>query len=858
MNEIELKKLHDKIQSVKDFGDFNKFKNKMGDVNSRKRFYDKYFLFLKSKGVNLGSYDEYERRLSSNVETDGGGGHTGGGSVSQGWLSDPTGNKTWEYQLRDCKWVARKIGETKEYNISDNPKYISSVQKLNDANPNLIKDCNKTKPEEVKPVINQINLPDWATCIKVVPNLKLSQDSKGTSIIQMVFGDSGDYGYFWEGGTFLYVFKDENKGKIYGKWSCKDNSLVVTTDDGQVWMSGSGWVVSPDKVGTPDTNTGTNWMTPDELSGDETSQPVKTESTMDNLENIINEVNDLIIEQTQQVVQAPADELNSLENNPILKSKGTLETLCRTANQTSKPIKVNNGKTYFAGKAVTRKDNTVVYITYDGMVIKRVSDNSCVFEYVKGDDKNNIHIKGIPFSDLSMPYLDVLSRFGINPLNYDSDPLYLIKKMTIKLQNLITNQGARSAVFKNWNDVLTYWDPKGVRLTGTEDNFANPMPDELNQYTPATADSLGLTYLDKQIKIYLKRGGRHTNDFTDTTYDFNKCRQDLVTYLKAAFDFEKEGTIDDTVNSNSVRKSLQGCYTSGAFQKMTPIKDTDLNLQLNDKNNPFKGLRGFGNDLDINDVKKLLSGNHFKLPKVGPSGNNPYLPFNLDTRNMNESKLNTLIKENLQKLSEQKNSNLLAETRIIQTRTKILTENRILKFKQPREKFFNEIISEAIYLESQGFDKQLIKEEFWDTLKGMFGQHGSEAIFGTFKEYMGKWLLQKLTPVNPNGWIGSIVVAAIGNLHIDDLSKLTDCNFLVKKLSSSIGEGIARKIQHDKGYDGGISDIVRNGLFSAIDNNEMVKSLENGLAKLICPALSGVKTKLEDKAQQMKTMAVQA
>jgi hypothetical protein len=38
----------------------------------------------------------------------------------------------------------------------------------------------------------------------------------------------------------------------------------------------------------------------------------------------------------------------------------------------------------------------------------------------------------------------------------------------------------------------------------------------------------------------------------------------------------------------------------------------------------------------------------------------------------------------------------------------------------------------------------------------------------------------------------------------------------------------------------------------------MVKSLENGLAKLICPALSGVKTKLEDKAQQMKTMAVQA
>jgi hypothetical protein len=163
-----------------------------------------------------------------------------------------------------------------------------------------------------------------------------------------------------------------------------------------------------------------------------------------------------------------------------------------------------------------------------------------------------------------------------------------------------------------------------------------------------------------------------------------------------------------------------------------------------------------------------------------------------------------------------------------------------------------------MYLESQGFDKQLIKEEFWDALKGLFGQHGSEAIFGTFKEYMGKWLLQKLTPVNPDGWIGSIIVTAIGNLHIDDLSKLTDCNFLTKKIASSIGEGIARKIQHDKGFDGGISDIVRNGLFSAIDSNEMVKSLENGLAKLLCPALSGVKAKLENKAQQMKTMAIQA
>ena len=110
MNEIELKKLHDKIQSVKDFGDFNKFKSKMGDVNSRKRFYDKYFLFLKSKGVILGPYDEYERRLSSNVENDGGGGNSGGdnsggGIVSRRYHDCPTGPYT-----RGCRSeVVRKV-----------------------------------------------------------------------------------------------------------------------------------------------------------------------------------------------------------------------------------------------------------------------------------------------------------------------------------------------------------------------------------------------------------------------------------------------------------------------------------------------------------------------------------------------------------------------------------------------------------------------------------------------------------------------------------------------------------------------------------------------------------------------------
>jgi len=801
------------------------------------------------------------------IKSIGSGSHNGGGSSSSNENSVSNGIYTtkgdpYQYKIVNCVWYTKGKSITDWKSLEDNQK---ATDILDERFPNARKKCKKTKTDNTPPKVidtTPINLPEWATCLKDIQNLKLSQDSKGEDIVIEPFGTGGDLGYFWNDNTFLYVSKNGNK--VYGKWSCKNNSLVIKTDDGQVWMQGSGWSTTPDKIENqnPDQNFGTSWTTPDELSG--TNEPKKVndtltqnESTMDNLENIINEVNSLIIEQTQQVVQAPADELNTLETNSLLKNTGTLESLCRTNNGTSKPVNVN-GKTYFAGKSFTLKStNTPAYLTFDGYVLQRVG-NSCNFIYVTDKDGNFMHIKGIPYSDLAVQQTDILNKFGINPLDYNSDPYYFIKTITTKFQNLI-DQKARSMVFKSWNDMLTYWDPKGTHLTGDETTFSYPPNDELNQYRLVTADNLGIKYLDKQVQIYIPLEAAVVTGAKKIKYEPVQCQLELKTYLTAAFEYQMNGQNDPNIDVNTVRENLRGCYSHGMFDKdkFKGFQQNDLDIQFSKENNPFKWWKQ-GSVLSMNNIKELLTGSSSALPLVSGGRKNPYLNFNIDTMRESKIKLNKLIKENLQKLSEQKNSNLLAETKIIQTRTKILTENRTLKLKQPREKFFNEIISEAIYLESQGFDKQLIKEEFWDTLKGMFGQHGSEAIFGTFKEYMGKWLLQKLTPVNPNGWIGSIIVATIGNLHIDDLSKLTDCNFLTKKIASSIGEGIARKIQHDKGFDGGISDIVRNGLFSAIDNNEMVKSLETGLAKLICPALSGVKTKLEDKAQQMKTMAVQA
>jgi hypothetical protein len=808
-------------------------------------------------------------------KTSSSGGSTGGGNSSSDENSVSNGIYTtkgdpYQYKVVGCVWYTKgkKITDWTPLEGNQNATNI-----LDGRFPGARKECKKTETSTT--TSESTNLPEWAGCLKLLANVKISKDSQNQEIVTAPFGK--DITYYWNNMLFLYSYKDGNT--LYGKWSCKDNVLTIKLDRGDIWTSTSGWNSSSSNTETSKQNVGTTWTNADDFletdsapsvetntgnvngttspqnGGDNADDIIESKSTMDNLENILNEVNSLIIEQTQQVVQAPKDELNILETNALLKSKGTLETLCRTNNGTSKPVNINN-KIYFAGKLVTKKDTkTPAYITYDGRLIERVG-NSCNFKYIVGEDGSPRQLNGIAYSDLTQQQTNILSKWGINLLDYNSDPYYWVKTMTAKIQDLITNNKARSMAFKSWNDMLSYFDPRGVRLTGEETSFTNPMNDELNNFRTRNSDFLGLQYMGKPVYIYIPKTQAMTAGTKKVTYDAASCQLELKTYLTAAFEFKMNGDSDPNINNSVVREHLRGCYSHGKFDNFAGFTKDDLDIDFSKENSPFKWWRE-GTTLSMKNIKELLTGDNKNLPLVSGGRKNPYLNFNIDTMRESNVKLNNLIKENLQQLSEQKSNNLLAETKIIQTRTKILTENRILKFKQPREKFFNEIISESLYLESQGFDKQLIKEEFWDTLKGMFGQHGSEAIFGTFKEYMGKWLLQKLTPVNPDGWIGSIVVASIGNLHIDDLSKLTDCNFLTKKLASSIGEGIARKIQHDKGYDGGISDIVRNGLFSAIDNTEMVKSLESGLAKLICPGLSNISQKLGDKAQEMKTKAVQ-
>jgi hypothetical protein len=816
--------------------------------------------------------------------------------VTTEWLSDPTGSKKYVYQLRNCKWIAKNTSTDKEFNISDNPKYDSSVQILNNAHPELIKKCKSGGKDTVDTTdggqtnttntttTTTVKLPEWANCLTTLGKKAISTtDSDGKSVVLFLFGK--DKCYLWEDGTSIYT--DVKTGeRLNGVWSCVGGKLIIKFDEwGWMWSLATGWVEQATRTQNDDQNFGTSWTSPEELSvgtkpkpnpfselsktklpefkGYDPNKPMslnQNESTMDNLENIITEIeelvnSELISEQRVQVIQAPKDELNILRTNPMLKATGTLEALCRTNNGTSKPVNVNN-KIYFAGKSFIRKStNKPAYLTYDGMVLERQGE-SCNFTYAK-DAKGVLHVKGIPYSDLELPYTEVLTQFGINPKDYNSDPYFSIDSISKDLQNLV-KQGAVSTVFKSWNDMLYYYHPDdyaNFALTREDGKSLTPPTNrgELSQYRVLNGRNYGLMYNNKDVVIYMPAtASPQVSGGGKKEFDPTKCKEAIVEYLSAAIRFEvgQDPSANPTINNSDNRTFIKGCYGANMYKDLK-VGTTDL-PDIPAESRIFKWFRG--KTLSIKEVSYLLSGKDKNLP----SGKNPYLPFPIRKNDMNETKvnLNNVIKENLTKLSEEKQNNLLAETKIIQTRTKLLLENRILKFKQPREKFFNEIISETIYLEKQGFDKELIKEEFWNKIKGLFGDHGSEAIFGTFKEYMSKWLVGKLTSVNPNGWMGTAIKKSVNDIHVDDIDKLTDCEFMTKRVSLSITDEIVKKVKNDEEVDGGISNIVKGGLTNSIDRTELLRNIESGVSKIICPELGNVGKKLEDKAEEMKSKAI--
>ena len=556
----------------------------------------------------------------------------------------------------------------------------------------------------------------------------------------------------------------------------------------------------------------------------------------------------------KNVVNAPKGELDILQNNGILRGKGVLSNLALYPDGNPRAIQVGNRK-YYAAKIYERAGKDTLYLTYDGRILVKISDG--VYKY-KLDAQNKPYlIDGIPDTGLQLQFSNVLTQFGLNPEDPQTDVYFYLNGVTQKLQKFI-NQGAVSNMFRLWNDMLTYYFPSDYTKHQLKPKDSNtPFTPTIDSSKLATSyDRLtdiqrfgNLSFQGKDFPIYMPKGVAPDVTFNKTKVDATTCKTYLLQYLGTAMDWQMNGgSINPTIQQ--YKPYIVRCKNAGAYDEasgFTNITQTELSdyVDFSAKNSPFGFFRQ-GKELSWNNIKNILSGNSNVLKRP-----NPYI-IGQQIAESKKDELKTLIKENLITLSEEKKNNLLGESKIINTRFGIIKESNT----EDKDKLFNDVISEMFYLNSQGFDKGLINEGFWDILSGLFPS--GNVIGQWFKEKMSSWLIEKIAPGQEKSWVGNIIITTIGNLKAGEITQLTNCDFTTRLLAKSISEAVIKKFADSKGVSGVLADLVRNSMMEHLDGSEFAQKLESGLSHIICPLLGGVTQKMSKVADTMKTKAITA
>ena len=456
----------------------------------------------------------------------------------------------------------------------------------------------------------------------------------------------------------------------------------------------------------------------------------------------------------------------------------------------------------------------------------------------------------------------LLSTFGIDP-KLDKETLTgTLKNITSELQKYI-NKGAVSNVFKQWNDLLTSTYPDVIPILDTKE-----FPEELkqkdkdnNSINPTIVDLqlpsndiLSTQYnlvpaLDrdkgwKNVMIYLPKG--KTKDLQagpegGVKLDTSKCQAILGQYLAAALQYNAGVETTPLPQLREFRQQLVKCDGAGKFDDFKGFDRETMNPEIKSKLSPYSWLNTV---INKRQVFRILAGKtkYLKAPS----------PYIIGLNESVDLTIKNVIKENLNKVKNEKLRTYSAESKIVKSRATIIVESPIINTKPQQERLFNDILTESIYLNSQGFSKHIIQEEFFDTLKSFFGKEDYDSIFETFKEYMGEWLVSKLTPLHPDGWMSKSIISSIDEVKLSEIDKLLDCSYLTKTISKSIIDGSVGKLEKDNDLDGGLYDMVRNNLFDYVNGNDFLNKLESDITKILCPLLNGITEKLENAHDEIR------
>lgn len=409
------------------------------------------------------------------------------------------------------------------------------------------------------------------------------------------------------------------------------------------------------------------------------------------------------------------------------------------------------------------------------------------------------------------------------------------------IDNLVFSDPGIAFIYKQTNlsnYLINQYPSIEASLNNAGYTFQEPLKTNFQEYNTKRPIS---TILGSSFKEYFKNGEPNVwmmkEKMGKGQFETDKIKKECREAIKKLYkNFAKpdsqigDGVIETSEDLIKIKNKVHYCKSNKTFSS-------------------FIKILGVGDELETLYTKSEGPDTRVTNP-YGMKGYNP-------TKRMNENKSNLgmLIRENLLEIKEKKNKSILSEGKIVKGRLSIISENVILKTNKQKDKFFGDLLSEMVYLNSQGFNKEIINEGFFDVITGLLG-HAPEGIMEYFKEYIGKWLVKHLTPADENGWIGNMIITGIGNLPISEVSKLTDCNYLTKWISKTAAEGTVRKLTHDKGLDGPFYDVLRNSIIDMMDKSALGSKIEEGLGGIICPLLGGVKSKMDSATDKLKEKAL--
>lgn len=227
--------------------------------------------------------------------------------------------------------------------------------------------------------------------------------------------------------------------------------------------------------------------------------------------------------------------------------------------------------------------------------------------------------------------IKLLTQFGINPHDTNIDIEHSIESITSDLKKLV-NIGAKSLVFKRWNNMLMYYksnDYNNYVLVSPDGSAFEPPTNrgELSQYDVINGRNYGLMYNNKDIVIYVpSRSAPLTTIIEDKQSDIDKCklcRKALVEYLSAVIRYQthQDNRDNPMINSSNNKNFLRYCYGSGQYDNINIDSE-----ELPSINRDNKLIKYYKRGIKIKDILLLLSG---RDKNALPAGQNPYLPLTL-------------------------------------------------------------------------------------------------------------------------------------------------------------------------------------------------------------------------------------